>query len=96
MNHTLKCHPAMFRASRDGRKPFQVRKDDRAYQTGDTVTLTYHDPNVPQGFPAPPIPFDSSDDKTPLNYRITFVLRGGQCGVEPGYVVLGLVPADFG
>ncbi|WP_085044350.1 DUF3850 domain-containing protein [Ensifer aridi] len=94
MRHFLKTHPAMFRAVRDGRKNFEVRKDDRAFQAGDTVVLNFHDPETsvsPWAQPAPPAPYDSKDDiHTPLTRKVTFVLRGGQYGVEPGYVVLAL------
>ena len=91
MKHTLKTHPAMFRACRDGVKPFEVRKDDRAFQTGDVVQLTYYDPDA-GAFPAAPMPYDADDKREPLEFRVTFVLRGGQYGIEPGFVVLGLAP----
>jgi len=93
MKHTLKTHPAMFRAVRDGVKPFEVRKDDRAFQTGDVVRLTYYDPDA-GAFPAAPMPYDATDNREPLEFRVTFVLRGGQYGIEPGFVVLGLAPMN--
>lgn len=95
-HHILKAHPPMFRAARDGVKNFEVRKDDRAFQTGDTVEMVFNDPTVPGGsFPAPPQPWDDKDDtRTNLKRKITFVLRGGQYGVEPGYVVLALTDSD--
>jgi hypothetical protein len=34
--HLLKVIPPYFDALADGTKPFEVRKNDRAYQTGDT------------------------------------------------------------
>ena len=37
--------------------------------------------------PAPPTPYT-------LRRRITYILTGGQLGIEPGYVVLGLEQAD--
>lgn len=89
MHHKLKTHPAMFRAVRDGVKNFEVRKDDRAFQAGDTVTLIFHDMDT-GSFCKPPKPYDPSDDLTDIEKRITFVLRGGQYGVEHGYVVLAL------
>jgi hypothetical protein len=92
MRHVLKTHPAMFRAVRDGRKNFEVRKDDRAFQAGDVVELTFHDPETTP-WPQPVPPFDKKDDvRTNIERKITFVLRGGQYGVEPGYVVLALEP----
>ncbi|MNL51379.1 hypothetical protein D3C87_1744730 [compost metagenome] len=84
----------MFRAIRDGVKNFDVRKDDRAFQAGDTVEFKFHDPDMPGDFFQPPAPWGSGpskpDDLTPIKRSVTFVLRGGQYGVEPGYVVLAL------
>jgi hypothetical protein len=91
-HHTLKTHPPLFRAVREGVKNFDVRKDDRAFQAGDTVELTFYDPDVPGGFPAPS--FVQDDARSPMKRRITFVLRGGQYGVEPGYVVLALAGVE--
>lgn len=99
-HHVLKTHPPLFRAVRDGVKNFDVRKDDRAFQAGDTVEFKFHDPDMPGGFaPAPPAPWNDSglnksDVLTPIKRSVTFVLRGGQYGIEPGYVVLALAESD--
>jgi hypothetical protein len=37
--HELKCWPEMFDAVAEGRKTFDVRKNDRGYQTGDRLVL---------------------------------------------------------
>lgn len=103
-HHVLKAHPPMFYALKDGTKNFEVRKDDRAYQAGDTVEITYFDPPAapapppaqPWGSPLPaPLNTPSAvkrrkPDHTPYFGEITFVLRGNQYGVEDGYVVLAL------
>lgn len=91
--HTLKTHPAQFRAVRDGRKNFEVRKDDCGFQAGDIVRLTYHDPEA-SPFAAPPGIPDFGDNLEPIERRVTYVLRGGQYGVEPNYVVLSLEPVE--
>lgn len=39
MNHALKVVGSLFPRLADGSKTFEVRKDDRGYQTGDTLTL---------------------------------------------------------
>ena len=93
-HHVLKCHPPMYHAVVNGTKPFEVRKDDRAFQTGDTVELEYYDPNIPGGGnenfnkPMSPVTYEKIYPK--IKRKITFVLRGGQYGIEPGYVVLAL------
>jgi hypothetical protein len=94
MHHVLKTDPAVFRAVRDGVKNFEVRKDDRAFQAGDTVELTYYDRERESSPFAPPTPFDKSDDKSSLTRKIGFVLRGGQYGLEPGYVAFSLFPVE--
>lgn len=98
--HTLKTHPAYFRAVRDGTKTFEVRKDDRAFQCGDTVILTFADPDSPSAAwapPAPPLGHErGSDNRSDITRKIGFVLRGGQFGLEPGYVAFSLLPAEIG
>jgi ASC-1-like (ASCH) protein len=39
MVHELKTLPKYFKAVREGRKTFEVRKDDRGFQVGDTLVL---------------------------------------------------------
>ncbi|SOD42430.1 DUF3850 domain-containing protein [Nitrosovibrio sp. Nv4] len=38
-HHDLKSIPDHFQPSTEGRKTFEIRKDDRNFQVGDTVTL---------------------------------------------------------
>lgn len=38
-NHDLKCWPEFFQAIVDGRKTFEIRKDDRGFAVGDALTL---------------------------------------------------------
>ena len=79
--HTLKVQPPYFDALVDGTKTFEVRRNDRAYQKGDTVILVayngiYRDSAHPQ----------------PIRRAITFVYSGDpRFGEWPsGMVVLGL------
>jgi Domain of unknown function (DUF3850) len=60
----------------DGTKTFEVRFNDRDYQVGDVLVLK---------------------DWTGTEYtghqctvQVTYVLQGGQYGIEAGYVVLGI------
>ena len=39
MEHELKILPEYYAAVSDGRKNFEIRRTDRDYKTGDTVTL---------------------------------------------------------
>jgi hypothetical protein len=86
----LRTWPNYFDAVQRGDKNFEVRRDDRGFQRGDIVVLQKFDPEKRQyvldgyGFKAKP---------QEVRKRIAYVLTGGQFGVEPGYVVMGLVDA---
>lgn len=82
-DHELKVWPDYFWAISDGRKNFEVRRDDRGFQTGQILWLRKYDPKdtnfVTNGY-------DGNSEFA----RITYILTGGQFGIEPGYVVMGL------
>jgi hypothetical protein len=79
MVHSLKVHPQFWSALEDGRKPFEVRRDDRGFQVGDVLELRHYDPSF--GFVGGRI-----------CRRITYILRNEDMpnGVAPGWAVLGL------
>lgn len=76
--HELKTRCEYFQAVFDGKKPFEVRKDDRNYQTGDWLMLREWD--------------HGRCEYTGmwLQCYVTYKLAGGAFGVEEGYCVLGL------
>jgi len=85
VEHVLKCWPVYYDAIVRGEKPFEVRRDDRGYQKGDYLLLRRYE--LGRGY--------DTTSAIPLKYvetrrRISYVLTGGQLGIEPGYVVLGL------
>ena len=77
--HTVKCLSPYFGAIRRKEKNFDVRRDDRGYQKGDTLILREWDPKRGGGS------FTGNDE----HRKIKYILTGGQFGIEPGYVVLG-------
>lgn len=85
--HTLKTVSRYFYAVKRGEKTFEVRRNDRAFQTGDTLKLVEvgEDGKYVDPFPG---------DQRALMFRITYLLQGGQFGIEPGYCVLGLGPLE--
>lgn len=42
MHHNLKIEEPYLQAIIDGKKNFEIRNNDRGYQSGDTVTLTHN------------------------------------------------------
>ena len=78
VEHELKCWPVYFDAIERGKKPFDVRYNDRCYQKGDTVLLRRY--SVNEGF----------TEGKEIRAEITFVLPGGQFGIDAGWCVLGL------
>ena len=76
--HTLKTWPEFFDAVKDGRKTFEVRKNDRGYQTGDRLILEKYDPKNPTKY----------IHANALLVKVTYVLNG--FGLENGYVAMGL------
>lgn len=78
MTHDLKTWPKYFQRIFDGDKTFEVRKCDRDFQIGDFLTLDEFDP-----------------DKNEYTGRkqsviVTYVLHGGQFGIQEGYCVMAI------
>jgi hypothetical protein len=75
--HALKTWPEYFEAVASGEKTFEVRRDDRGFQKGDVLVLHKYQPG--KGYLGGTV-----------YRRVTWILTGGQLGIEPGYVVMGL------
>ena len=78
--HELKCLTPYFEATSSGAKPFDVRRDDRSIQKGDTVILREWVPDKIGSWEY------SGREWTGI---ISFILTGGQFGIKGGVVVLG-------
>jgi hypothetical protein len=78
MTHDLKTWPEFFRRVRSGQKNFEVRKNDRDFQVGDTLVLLEYNP------------VSNRYEGNEIHKVISYVLHGGQFGIEQGYCVLGL------
>lgn len=85
--HKLKTWPRYWDAIASGYKTFEVRLNDRAFQTGDILLLEQYNPET-RRYVTDSFQIDAKI-KT-IRKRITFLLQGGQFGIEPGYCVLGL------
>ena len=79
MEHRLKIMPEFFQAVTEGRKTFELRKDDRDFSVGDGLILSEW----------------NGHDFTGREYRcrIDYILKGYD-GLCPGYAILGIVPSQ--
>lgn len=77
ITHILKTEATFWDAIDRGEKTFEVRKNDRDFQVGDTLLLR----RLPT----------LTDE---ISRRITYILPGGQYGIDPDYAVLALAPLD--
>jgi hypothetical protein len=74
--HELKCVPPFFEAVLDRTKPFEARKHDRRFCEGDTLHLREL--------------WNGEYTGRECSRTITYVLVGGEFGIERGYVVMGI------
>lgn len=85
MNHKLKTWPLFFNELQSGMKTFELRKDDRHFQKGDTIVCEEYDPDGAIGEFGPGARFTGRS----IKFMITYVL-GNMEGLTPGYVILGI------
>lgn len=78
-HHVLKCHPHFFAAIVEGKKTFEIRRDDRKYRVGDTMTLREYDPSF--GFTR----------KETGPFEIVYLMTAEDFpAILPGFVIMGL------
>jgi hypothetical protein len=75
--HELKTWPEYFQAVARGDKTFEVRKNDRDFKVNQELLLREYDPE--KGYTG-----------RILHRYVSYVLHGGNFGIEEGYVILGL------
>lgn len=94
--HWLKTVGIYWDAVARGEKLFEVRKNDRFFQAGDTVLLQrWNDHHKALCYETPDGEQSSYPQKAgTLTFRVGPVLQGGQFGIEPGYCVFSLLPTD--
>ena len=83
MKHSIKIEQHYLIHIVEGIKTFEVRKNDRDYQVGDTI---YFMPIESKGG------YDVYKSGYSTHFRITYVHH---CfGMQEGYVVLGIMPSE--
>ncbi len=81
MLHELKTWPEYFQLMVDGKKPFELRKNDRGFLKGQELLLREYDKNTKQ-----------YTGRT-LPRKITYVLKGEEAeafGLKVGFCIMGL------
>jgi hypothetical protein len=89
LNHDLKIWPQFYSRVQDGSKTFEVRKNDRQFQFGDTVTLREWDPD-PVNKTVPLSPAKGYTDSPPLKFRIGYIYV-----LDSETVVFSLLPFEM-
>lgn len=86
MDHELKIWPMYYERVRNGSKTFEIRENDRGFQSGDTVTLREFNPesinsatDSPKGY----------TDSPPLKFKIGYIHV-----LSSNNVVFSLLPLD--
>lgn len=96
MEHRLKTDADVFQAMVECRKTYELRKDDRGFQVGDTLTLceTRYTGQEMISYEHPDHPGRIVDGK-PLEYTgrtmgcvVTHILRGPIYGLAEGWAIL--------
>lgn len=82
MTHALKCYPQYFADLHSGNKTFELRKEDRPFEVGDTLIIQEYDPESTTGM---------CYSGRELTYIISYILRDApKFGLKPGFAILGL------
>lgn len=78
MTHRLKTWIEYYQRVCQGDKTFEVRKNDRDFQVGDTLILEEWDQR------------NEGPTGHATSFEITYLLPGGQFGIEAGFCVMGI------
>ena len=77
-NHQIKTHSEYFQQVWDRKKLFEIRKDDRNYEVGDTLTLLDYNPET------------NTYNRRTISAEISYKLNGGNFGIENGFCALSM------
>lgn len=86
--HELKLSTKYFKDVKEKIKTFELRKNDRNFQVGDTLILKEYyqgDTDYENGIYTPPHYTNNQ-----VVRKVTYMLEGGNYGLEKGYVILGI------
>lgn len=86
MTHALKTWPEYYREVVNGNKTFELRKDDREFNVGDTVILQEYNPKA----------LAKKYTGEEMKFKIGFVYKGTEFGLKKGYCIFALLPHEYG
>lgn len=75
--HELKIWPSFFCAVKEGRKTYEIRKNDRGFMVGDSIRLNEYD--LSHGYTGQSI-----------DVKVTYLTEGGQWGLPDDICVMGI------
>jgi hypothetical protein len=78
MTHHLKTWPPFFEEVDQGKKNFELRKNDRNFQLGDILVLQEWTADTEQY------------TGRAITKKVEYILEGGSLGLERGYVIMAL------
>jgi len=81
--HNLKTWPEYFAHIHLGEKRLEIRKNDRNFQVGDILILEEWDHGK------------AAYSGEEIHANVTYILQGGQFGIEEGYCAMGIDPYKF-
>lgn len=84
MNHELKTDPQVFQALVEGKKTYELRKDDRGFAVGDTLTLRETKHTGAEMAAGAPLEYTGRFDRR----IVTHILRGPIYGLMEGWAIL--------
>ena len=84
VTHELKLNLSFCDAVYYGLKTFEIRKNDRGFQTGDHIHFTPVRKNGRDGYDYPSHPIEDEE------YEITYIISGW--GLQPDYIVFSFAP----
>lgn len=76
--HELKVWPEFFSALLHGSKTFEIRKNDRGYAKGDSLTLREWCPDK------------EAYTGRACSRRVTYIMDGGGFGLERGFIAMAI------
>lgn len=79
--HCLKIYPKYFNSVMNGKKTFEIRKNDRGFKVGDKILLREWD-NI-------------SYSGREILAEITYIMDDTFVGLEKGYAILGIKLEDY-